>query len=472
MKSILQRVCTIFLCVFFFFITLVFNNKYYDKVCYATGESETPQFINVVVLEILKSVGVVGGSAGVLKTVLGNDIKDKIESDCKDMFSPEYLHETTKGITFDFEGYCQDHKEFGKDVADLLNKRMAKPLVVDDTIAPVEIATGVPYNLDYDWDFTAQGDDLVGFYNYKGSLDNVYNFDYYFKIYSTFFVPEEERLLVFHSFDGNFSFVRKYNKQFNSAELFYVNSNVYQTVCCDCKYLIFDHMKINYKSGQVTEIGDDSFSIPEKKESVSLEWGKAVSNQSISADSVQAYNSATYSNTFDKDLLAPDTSTTWEEGIGDLTGVNTRDWARDYTHDKTQDKTWDDAKDKVKEKTRDVAKENEKDNELDNDMTLPNSIGLDFNPLMESVGKKFPFCIPWDFVNLIRNLEKERKAPEWDIKWQPFNHSDGDNPEIGKFEYLLSFKQFDTIATILRYFLLVVFVYTLISKTNKYIGRG
>ena len=74
-----------------------------------------------------------------------------------------------------------------------------------------------------------------------------------------------------------------------------------------------------------------------------------------------------------------------------------------------------------------------------------------------------PINIPFDFVNMFRNLVSTPKPPSWDIKFPNTMFLTG---------FTLDLNQFDKVATILRYFELLGFVLGLIKITRSQMVKG
>lgn len=104
------------------------------------------------------------------------------------------------------------------------------------------------------------------------------------------------------------------------------------------------------------------------------------------------------------------------------------------------------------------------------DLNVPDDISFDFTPL-QVVTDKFPFCIPWDMINIFRGFKADRVAPKWEIKFPSLSWGSYGTMQEGSFEIDLGKPEFAKVAAVLRYFLLVIFVYGLIIKTRPLI-RG
>ena len=82
----------------------------------------------------------------------------------------------------------------------------------------------------------------------------------------------------------------------------------------------------------------------------------------------------------------------------------------------------------------------------------------------DTIIDKFPFCLPFDIYTIFNLLSAQPVAPEFEI---PFEME-------GYFEYTIDvdLSEFETVATIVRWFLYIIFIIGLILVTNKLIGRG
>lgn len=104
-----------------------------------------------------------------------------------------------------------------------------------------------------------------------------------------------------------------------------------------------------------------------------------------------------------------------------------------------------------------------------NSIPTPNSENdipqLDFKPLYVGLQDKFPFCVPFDFINMVRNWIVPQEAPHFHVVFDPTYFKGG-----GEFDF--DFSKVDKIRLVFRYFLLLVFVYYLISKSRSWIGNG
>lgn len=98
------------------------------------------------------------------------------------------------------------------------------------------------------------------------------------------------------------------------------------------------------------------------------------------------------------------------------------------------------------------------------DLTTP-TISLDLSPLYLDLSTKFPFCIPFDIYNLIKSFEVSKKRPVYTVVM----------PELYFNSYtfdidLAFYDDYFPFSSVLRYFLLVAFLYFLITNTKKHIS--
>lgn len=128
------------------------------------------------------------------------------------------------------------------------------------------------------------------------------------------------------------------------------------------------------------------------------------------------------------------------------------------------DVTWDTVIDKTYESTLDMTNTDISDSKpISPDFSLPGSVSLDFSPLQIAVSDRFPFCIPFDFVNAFKMFQSESSIPKFNVEF-PSQYMIGG----GSFE--IDFSNFTGIASILRYFILLIFVTGLIKKTKDLLG--
>lgn len=94
------------------------------------------------------------------------------------------------------------------------------------------------------------------------------------------------------------------------------------------------------------------------------------------------------------------------------------------------------------------------------DLSLPDKAEIDFKPLKDLVlFHKFPFCIPWDIYNAVKEINIPKKSPHWEFPL-PWGN-----------KIIIDFEQFGTLLTICRYFLLLIFIVNLAILT-RYLIQG
>lgn len=101
----------------------------------------------------------------------------------------------------------------------------------------------------------------------------------------------------------------------------------------------------------------------------------------------------------------------------------------------------------------------------DKDWTTKSDEKIDWSPLQNlTVSDRFPFCIPFDLINSISALRTPGQAPVWTLNF-PSQYF------VGGGSITIDFSKFDTLATIVRWFLTFLFVVALILLTRNLI-RG
>jgi hypothetical protein len=97
------------------------------------------------------------------------------------------------------------------------------------------------------------------------------------------------------------------------------------------------------------------------------------------------------------------------------------------------------------------------------DLSLPSSVALDFTPLKVSFQDKFPFSLPWDFANLFTIFSAAPEAPTFHVNFDSRYFLGG-----GSFDF--DFSKYSKLVTILRFFIILEFIYSLILLTKKLPG--
>lgn len=93
------------------------------------------------------------------------------------------------------------------------------------------------------------------------------------------------------------------------------------------------------------------------------------------------------------------------------------------------------------------------------------SVELDLSPLYIDLSKKFPFCIPFDIVNMIKDFSSVKKRPVVSVSL-PEKYFGSNTIDVD----LAFYDDYFPFSTILRYFLLISFIYFLIKNTRNLIG--
>lgn len=99
------------------------------------------------------------------------------------------------------------------------------------------------------------------------------------------------------------------------------------------------------------------------------------------------------------------------------------------------------------------------------DKSLPD-VKIDFTPftvVSENIKEVFPFCIPWDISNSFKTLVAPKKAPVFDINFDSKYFTGGGSIQI-------DLTQFESMAKIFRFFILLTFSVCIVLITRKVIG--
>lgn len=114
--------------------------------------------------------------------------------------------------------------------------------------------------------------------------------------------------------------------------------------------------------------------------------------------------------------------------------------------------------------TIDQVREYASEKELENEKELDSELDLDKYKMDTGIIAKFPFCVPYDLINMLKKLKRVGEPPRFEI---PFTiKSIGVNETI-----IFDFKDYESVVVIVRWFLLFSFVASLILVTRKLI-RG
>lgn len=99
------------------------------------------------------------------------------------------------------------------------------------------------------------------------------------------------------------------------------------------------------------------------------------------------------------------------------------------------------------------------------DFTVPSElpISLDFSPLIIDLKTKFPFCIPFDLAKSIESLSVVPVAPKWEVQFSSIYFK-------SQSTLVLDFNQFESLAKIVRWGILISFSFGLMILTKKIIN--
>lgn len=133
----------------------------------------------------------------------------------------------------------------------------------------------------------------------------------------------------------------------------------------------------------------------------------------------------------------------------------------------SNDLTWDDVIGKTYDnvKSKDIVDTGVSDIPVDTpnediDLNLPTEVKLDFSPLYVNFKDRFPFSIPFDIYNVFKTFSTaERTPPKFDVEF--------DKGLVGRASFTIDLTQFDLVARLLRYFLLIMFLIGLMKITRS-----
>lgn len=91
---------------------------------------------------------------------------------------------------------------------------------------------------------------------------------------------------------------------------------------------------------------------------------------------------------------------------------------------------------------------------------------LDFSPLYFSFANKFPFCIPFDLINMIKEFESEKKEPKFYVDMSAFSNNIAKTGNVG---FEIDLTKFDELITIVRTITLISFIFYIAFKTRDII---
>lgn len=91
---------------------------------------------------------------------------------------------------------------------------------------------------------------------------------------------------------------------------------------------------------------------------------------------------------------------------------------------------------------------------------------FDFSPLYLSVSDKFPFCIPFDLVNMINEFKADKKEPKFIVDMSGFSSS---KTKANNLNFEIDLTKFEQLFVIVRTLTLVTFIFGIAYKTRDII---
>lgn len=219
-----------------------------------------------------------------------------------------------------------------------------------------------------------------------------------------------------------------------------------------CNFPVFDDYSIleNY-----LKTGDDSAAI--NKEPKKLVWADV---KSMAGKLPSTFNSLTnlptgkaLSSNVLKDFNKDMTNYRKTASPDDLTNPDTQTQVATKTMQEAVTKNTVDEKEKEDEDTKPVPLP---------DYPTPDKVDIDGSEATRDWRLVFPFCIPFDMIDLYRVFVAEPQAPHWEIplKSETFNID---------YTFVIDFEQFEVLAEIFRTFQIILFILGLCMITSKVI---
>lgn len=219
-----------------------------------------------------------------------------------------------------------------------------------------------------------------------------------------------------------------------------------------CNFPVFDDYSIleNY-----LKTGDDSTAI--NKESKKLVWADV---KSMAGKLPSTFNSLTnlptgkaLSSNALKDFNKDMTNYRKTASPDDLTNTDTLTKVATETMQKEVEKNTVDEKEKEDEDTKPAPMP---------EYPTPDKVDIDGSEATRDWRLVFPFCIPFDMIDLYRVFVAEPQAPHWEIplKSETFNID---------YTFIIDFEQFEVLAEIFRTFQIILFILGLCMITSKVI---
>ena len=91
---------------------------------------------------------------------------------------------------------------------------------------------------------------------------------------------------------------------------------------------------------------------------------------------------------------------------------------------------------------------------------------IDFSPLYFSFSDKFPFCIPFDLIRMIKEFQSTEEKPIFHVDMSPFSSNKYSRGEVG---FTIDLTKFDDLIKIVRTLTLISFIFTIAFKTRDII---
>ena len=291
------------------------------------------------------------------------------------------------------------------------------------SIALKDSSSGMPYKA-----FASMsGGNLTAYFGYLGG-DRIYS------------LPFDSMTYTRYKKDGSIDTSGKYSGGFNASQGYSCNLPVFTSIADIKKYL---------------KTGDDSTAI--NKESKKLVWADV---KSMAGKLPSTFNSLTNLPTgkalssnvlkdFNKDM------TNYRKTVSpdDLTNPDTQTQVATKTMQESVTKNTVDEKEKEDEDTKPIPMP---------EYPTPDKVDIDGSEATRDWRLVFPFCIPFDMIDLYRVFVAEPQAPHWEIplKSETFNID---------YTFVIDFEQFEVLAEIFRTFQIILFILGLCMITSKVI---
>lgn len=91
---------------------------------------------------------------------------------------------------------------------------------------------------------------------------------------------------------------------------------------------------------------------------------------------------------------------------------------------------------------------------------------INFGPLYFSFADKFPFCIPFDLIRMIKEFQATDEKPIFHVDMSPFSSNKYSRGEVG---FTIDLTKFDDLIKIVRTLTLISFIFTIAFKTRDII---